>query len=275
MAAGAAMVSPRFGLLAFGPENAAETLVFLHGWGGSRELWRHTLETLPQFRCLALDLPGTGETPLPPGLTTMPQMAGWVAQTCARLGLKRVTLVGHSLGGNLAAQTALDYPALVRRLVLVDAALDPTHLPVRARWPLHRRWGLSALKLLRVGAALAAPWGRTVPAAQVTNFWHGQARRSYWYARANPNDLILQGQLQALTDNALTAARLISLPMPLLILHGVRDPVVPVASACALAEAVPGACLTLFPHSLHCPMDTEADAFAQAITEFMQAFPSK
>lgn len=263
------------GLLASGPEDAAETLVFLHGWGGSRELWRHTLETLPQFRCLALDLPGTGETPLPPEMTAMPQMAAWVSETCAALGLTRITLVGHSLGGNLAAQTALDFPALVQRLVLVDAALNPAHLPVRARWPLHRRWGLPALKLLRLGALTVAPWGRSVPAAAAAHFWRGQTRRTHWYIAANPDDRRLRCQLQALTDNPLLPERLAGLPMPVLILHGAYDPVVPAASALALS--LPDARLHIFPKSLHCPMDTEAAAFALAITEFVRdfSFPSR
>ncbi len=268
--------NPKLGLLASGPEDAADTLVFLHGWGGSRELWRHTLETLPQFRCLALDLPGTGGTPLPPD-STMPQMAAWVSDTCAALGLSRITLVGHSLGGNLAAQTALDFPALVQRLVLVDAALDPAHLPVRARWPLHRRWGLPALKVLRLGALAVAPWGRSVPAADAAHFWRGQTRRTHWYIAANPDDRCLRSQLQALTNNPLLPERLAGLSMPVLILHGAYDPVVPVASARALALSLPAARLHIFPKSLHCPMDTEAGAFAQTLTEFVRdfSFPDK
>ena len=154
-------VLPDVGVLAAGPENATEALLYLHGWGGSKELWWNTLARLADtHRNIAVDLPGTGGTPLPPGLRTMPDTARWVAETCARLGLDRVTLVGHSLGGNLAAQTALDYPDLVRRLVLVDAALDPAALPVRARWPLHGRLGLPALRLMRLASLPLASAGR-------------------------------------------------------------------------------------------------------------------
>ena len=77
-----------------------------------------------RYRVLALDLPGTGGTPLPPGLRTMPDMARWLQDVCPP-GLPSVTLVGHSLGGNLAVQVALDFPDMVRRLVLVGAALEP------------------------------------------------------------------------------------------------------------------------------------------------------
>ena len=274
MAAGetlAATELSNLGLLHSGPEEAAETLLFLHGWGGAKELWQEPLRLLGgSFRCLAPDLPGTGGTPLPPEMTTIPRMAAWVAETCARLGLERVTLVGHSLGGNLAAQAALDYPGLVHRLVLVDAALDPTSFPIRARWPLHGRWGLPILRLMRWGAAPLAWWASALPPPGPRGFWPDQARRAYWYRQANPDDSVLQMQLQALTDNPLLPARLTHLPLPILILHGARDPVVSLDSVHALAEALPLARLEVFPTALHCPMDTDPKGFTRAITDFVQ-----
>ena len=102
---------PGVGTLSAGPPDAAETLLFLHGWGGCKELWWNALADLGgAFRVIALDLPGTGGTPLPPDVRTMPDMARWVCDVCRRLGLPAVTLVGHSFGGNLAAQVALDFP---------------------------------------------------------------------------------------------------------------------------------------------------------------------
>lgn len=260
---------PDVGALAAGPEDAPETLLYLHGWGGSKELWWDTLARLADtHRGVALDLPGTGGTPLPPGLRTMPDMARWVAQTCARLGLARVTLVGHSLGGNLAAQTTLDFPALARRLILVDAALDPACLPVRARWPLHGRLGLPALRLMRLASAPLAAAGRGAMPDRTLGFWRAYARRTHWYAQANRDDRALQRQLQALTDNPLLPARLAALSLPLLILHGARDLVIPVAEAHALARALTGAKLIVFPTAQHCPMDTDPAGFAQALRDF-------
>ena len=257
------------GALAAGPEDAPEMLLYLHGWGGSKELWWNTLTWLADtHRNIALDLPGTGGTPLPPGLRTMPDMARWVAQTCARLGLARVTLVGHSLGGNLAAQVALDFPDLVHRLVLVDAALDPDSLPVRARWPLHGRWGLPALRLMRLASTPLAAAGRKTSPDRTLGFWRASARRTHWYARANPDDRALQWQLQALTDNLLPPARLAALHQPVLLLHGARDAVVPLAGAQALARVLAGATLIVFPTAQHCPMDTDPAGFAQALRDF-------
>ncbi len=260
---------PGVGALAAGPEDAPETLLYLHGWGGSKELWWNTLARLSgEFRGIALDLPGTGRTALPPSLRTMSDTARWVAETCVRLGLDHVTLVGHSLGGNLAAQVALDYPGLARRLVLVDAALDPTALPVRARWPLHGRLGIPALRLMRLASLPLAAAGRRTRPDNPLGFWQAQARRTHWYGLANPDDRMLQRQLQALTDNPLPTTRLLALRLPVLILHGARDAVVPLAGSIALADALTGAELVVFPTAHHCPMDTDPAGFAGALRGF-------
>ena len=198
----------------------------------------------------------------------MPDTARWVAETCARLGPERVTLVGHSLGGNLAAQVALDFPGLVRRLVLVDAALDPAALPVRARWPLHGRLGLPALRLMRLASLPLAAAGRRTRPDHSLGFWRAYARRTHWYSQANPCDHALQRQLQALTDNPLPPARLAALRLPVLILHGARDAVVPVAGAYALVDTLDRAELIVFPTAHHCPMDTDPGGFAQTLREF-------
>ena len=260
-------------MLRTGPTDAPETLLFLHGWAGSKELWRHTLALLPpQHRAIALDLPGTGATPLPMAMQTIPQMALWVAEVCERLGLADITLIGHSLGGNLAAEVCLLSPGLVRRLVMVDAALDPKSLPIRARWPLRRPFGLAALAALRLALAPIALWGWRIPSECQVGFWQGQARRAYWYLRANPSDRALRVQLQALSDNPMLAARLVELSLPILILHGDLDLMVPVAEAHGLARTLRHARLVTFPRGHHSPMDTNPDEFVQAITDFCADF---
>ena len=157
-------------------------------------------------------------------------MAHWVADVCGRLHLPPVTLVGHSLGGNLAAQVALAFPGCVRRLVLVDAALEPSHFPQRARWPLSPRFGLLVLRLARVSAWPLAVIGRRVPHAHQGGYWLPYARRNHYYLASN-SDAAMQTQLRALYDSSPDPARLAALNIPLLIVHGARDGVIPVARA--------------------------------------------
>jgi pimeloyl-ACP methyl ester carboxylesterase len=67
------------------------------------------------------------------------------------------------------------------------------------------------------------------------------------------------------------AARLSGLTLPILILHGERDPLVPVAQAHELARTLCHARLVTFPHGHHSPMDDDPEGFAQAIADFCAA----
>lgn len=262
---------PGVGVLTAGPPGAAETVLYLHGWGASKELWWNALALLDDTaRGIALDLPGTGETPLPNGIQTMPDMARWVAEVCERLSVSAVTVVGHSLGGNLAAQFALDFPDLTRRLVLVDAALNPETLPRHGRWPLSARYGLTALRLSRLAAWPLAAVGRRIPHAHRGGYWIPYARRNHLYLSFN-TDEAMQRQLRALYDNPHGTDRLAALICPVLIVHGEQDAIVPVADARTLARALPSARLVIFPTAHHCPMDADPPLFAQTLRDFLTA----
>jgi 2-succinyl-6-hydroxy-2,4-cyclohexadiene-1-carboxylate synthase len=95
-----------------------ETIVLLHGFGGTRRAWDGVIECLPGARCLplALDLPGHGEhadaeRPI--------SFAGCVEHVLARAP-ERFALCGYSLGGRIALHVALAAPERVSRLVLVS-----------------------------------------------------------------------------------------------------------------------------------------------------------
>jgi pimeloyl-ACP methyl ester carboxylesterase len=98
-------------------------VVFIHGLGGC---WQNWLENLPRFaeshRAIALDLPGFGGTPMPDEPISITFFARIVDHFCEALDLGRVSLVGNSMGGFTAAETAIRHPERVDDLVLVDAA---------------------------------------------------------------------------------------------------------------------------------------------------------
>jgi pimeloyl-ACP methyl ester carboxylesterase len=102
---------------------AAEPIVFVHGLGGQ---WQNWLENIPraaqQRRVIALDLPGFGLSPMPPGEITIPRYGRYVDALCRHLGLGRVDVVGNSMGGYIAAEMAIQFPERVDRLMLVSAA---------------------------------------------------------------------------------------------------------------------------------------------------------
>ena len=101
------------------------TVVLVHGLGSRIEHWLPTARILaPDYRVVLAELPGHGETALNEPLT-LERAASSLEAAIAREGAGPVTLVGHSLGGLVAAQVALDHPEQVRSLVLVETALMP------------------------------------------------------------------------------------------------------------------------------------------------------
>jgi 2-succinyl-6-hydroxy-2,4-cyclohexadiene-1-carboxylate synthase len=97
----------------------AESVVLLHGFGGTRRAWDGVIAALggERYRPLALDLPGHGEAADAERPITF---AGCVANVLAR-SPERFVLCGYSLGGRVALHVALAAPARVSRLVLVSA----------------------------------------------------------------------------------------------------------------------------------------------------------
>jgi pimeloyl-ACP methyl ester carboxylesterase/nicotinamidase-related amidase len=96
-------------------------LVFLHGWCGDREYWKHQVEVFDaDYRVIALDQAGHGESGKGRKAWTADGLAADVEAVVNALGLKRVTLVGHSMGGLVALLAAKRMPRTVVGVVGVD-----------------------------------------------------------------------------------------------------------------------------------------------------------
>lgn len=113
-------------------------IVFLHGSGDSGCAWSDVVAQLPQYTCIALDLPGHGTQLDSPGPAVMsvPEYASAIhavlvggASGEVNVGGRGICLVGHSLGSAIAMRLAVDYPVLVSHLVLVGAGARLRVLP--------------------------------------------------------------------------------------------------------------------------------------------------
>ena len=131
-------------------------LLFIHGLGSSADRWLDIPDALSLlgFHVVALDLPGFGLSEKPENMDyTVGQFVQIVARAADKAGIigsnKKLSIVGHSLGGYIGAQLAIEYPNLVNKLVLMDtsgmldgptpllrqyleAALNPSRQAVRA-----------------------------------------------------------------------------------------------------------------------------------------------
>lgn len=101
-----------------------KTLIVLHGWGGGVDSWKNFLENLKKedLRVIAFDLPGFGLSPAPLMPWGISDYAELVKKVLESYGLKKVFLLGHSFGGQIACQFAHDYPYHLEKLFLASAA---------------------------------------------------------------------------------------------------------------------------------------------------------
>jgi pimeloyl-ACP methyl ester carboxylesterase len=96
-------------------------LVFIHGWSGDREYWKHQVEPFAaDYRVVTLDLPGHGRSGRDRKTWTTTGFASDVEAVIKKLELKRVFLIGHSMGGPIALATAKRLPGVVIGVVGVD-----------------------------------------------------------------------------------------------------------------------------------------------------------
>lgn len=105
---------------------AAQSLVLLHGYGGTSGMWYPVVGALAEeHRVRAVDIMGEPGRSRHTGaaLTGMDDLVDWLAETFDLLGLPAVDLCGQSLGGHLALRFTLAHPERVRRLVLLDPPL--------------------------------------------------------------------------------------------------------------------------------------------------------
>ncbi len=103
---------------------ANKTCLILHGWGQSGQLWQNTAKLLnPVYHYILLDLPGFGNSSHLPQTAGIKQYATFIKHFIKKLNLKKVTIIGHSFGGQIATQLALTHPQLINQLILISAAI--------------------------------------------------------------------------------------------------------------------------------------------------------
>ena len=166
-------------------------LVMLHGLGGSWQDWQYQIDALAaQHRVIAPDLRGFGATPSGRHAPTVPRLADDVWRLLQALGIARFALMGHSMGGAVALQLALEHGVAVSRLVLVNSV--PTFRPrsLRQHFEVIYRMLLMGIAgprwLARVGAERMFA-GESLAAVRADSIARGSrnSRRTYMSALWN------------------------------------------------------------------------------------------
>ena len=252
-------------------------LLLVHGIAGSCENWREVIEPLSRrHTVIAPDFPGHGASEAGAGDYSIGALAAGLRDLLLTLGHERATVVGHSLGGGVAMQLAYQFPEMIERLVLVsNSGLGPEVSPVLRAAALPGAdlfISLTAGAGQKVGSALGR--GLSVlglrPNADVAEVARGYASLKDADRRAAFLDTLravvsTRGQRVHAGDRLYLAEA-----VPVLIVWGARDSIIPARHGEDAHRAIPGSRLEVFDDVGHLPQLEAPGRFIAVLERFLR-----
>jgi pimeloyl-ACP methyl ester carboxylesterase len=266
---------------AFVKTGTGPVLLLLHGLGCDSTTWQPVVAALARHHTvIAPDLLGHGQSDKPRADYSLGGYANGMRDLLTVLGIDRVTVVGHSFGGGVAMQFAYQFPERTERMILVSpGGLGPEVSPALRAVTLpgfHQLMGLVTLPGLRhttVASMRLLAATRLGPlrdldeaAAIVDSFKDVDGRRAIRHVVSGVVDW--RGQIVTMADRAyLTAA------MPMLVVWGADDTVIPARHAAIATEIAPGAQVEVMPDAGHFPHKDHPQQFVRVVDEFVRSHP--
>jgi len=235
---------------------AAPPVLFLHG-AHSGNLWLDYHRALAQqFHVFAPDLPGFGLTGRPDWMRDISDYVLYLHDLLQTLELEKPFLIGHSLGGWMAAELAVWYSEMIGKLIINNApGIRVKGSPMADLFALNPK---EALALCFENLDAAAP---LIPAEVNIDFLMTQYRENVSLALLmwNPNyDPKLERRLARIT-------------CPTLIIWGANDRLIPPVYGEAWHRLIAGSKLVSLPGTGHMPMFEQQEAWMQQVVAFLQA----
>jgi len=256
--------------LAWHEYGEGDPILMIMGFMGSGRAWYRLLPHLAgpsspsPRRAVTMDNRGTGESDRPLGLWTMDDLAGDALAVMDAAGLESAHVVGASMGGMIAQHLALDHPERVRSLTL--ACTHPGGQPGGLPW---RMLASLALRPL-FGPERTFPLVAPLLYSERTRTRHRDRLAEDLYMRFQDSTPAGTAPAQAAAIFGHdTRARLRELSMPVLVVHGAEDALVPPSAAEELARLIPDARLEIIPRCGHILTTDAEEESAAAILGFL------
>lgn len=245
-------------------DGQGKPLIWLHGAGGAEWLPLHA-RLAARYQVWLPEHPGFGQSAEADWIEGIDDLVFYYLDWIREFDLREVTLVGHSLGGWLAAELAVLTPAWLRRLVLIDAAgLVIPEAPIadifvlnaeeRAELVRYRPVGQGPMDVSETGPSRDAMAAIALDEATA----HSRSRNDHMVARLAWNPYLANPKLMR---------RLGRIAVPTTVLWGVGDRLIPPQHGEAYARNIPGARLRWVEEAGHAPHRDNADAVLTAIVE--------
>ncbi|MFN8473354.1 MAG: alpha/beta fold hydrolase [Anaerolineae bacterium] len=226
---------------------AGHPIILIHGLAGSHRWWQRTVQAFArQGRVYSIDLVGFGESRGDVGFD-LEEGARYIAQWMEYLDLRAATVIGHSMGGYIAAELAADYPDKVAILILVDAATTPL-----------------GVNLVRNAMSMAQE-ARRAPLTLLPTFFDDVRRAGF--------RTIWQAGMQLCTADI--RPKLARIQQPTLLVWGEKDMLTPISFAHSLVRIMPNARLVTLDGCGHAPHWERAEEFTDIILAFIKSHRRK
>jgi pimeloyl-ACP methyl ester carboxylesterase len=260
-------------------------MILMHGFGASLFSWREVVDPLSQLgTVIAYDRPAFG-------LTERLMRENWAQGNpytpeanrallfgmMDALGVQQAILIGNSAGGRLAVQAALERPERVAGLVLVDAAVFTGGRSMDG----FTRFLFNTPQMMRLGPIFARSIAGEQGDAFIQTAWHDPSKITPEITEGYRKALRMDNWDRALWEFTLAGSgsedlstRLSELSMPVLVVAGDDDRIVPTADSRRLGAEIPGAQLVVFPACGHVPQEECPAEFLKAVQPFVNAIPT-
>jgi pimeloyl-ACP methyl ester carboxylesterase len=228
-------------------------VLVLHGWGASVETVFPIVTGLEAAATVyALDLPGFGQSALPPQPWGVEAYQAFVASFMDALGIERASIVGHSNGGRIAIRMASTEPRRIAKLVLVDSA------GIRPKRTL--RW------YRRVAMAKAGKYAARLLGGP------GERLRDRLVGRAGSADYLAAGAMRPTLVRLVNSdlrEHLSQIGAPTLLIWGSQDADTPLSAARLMEQLIPDAGLVVFEGAGHYSYLDQPARFSTVVSHFL------
>ncbi len=235
-----------------------ESLLILHGWGGSSNSWIEVQEILANegFKVIIPDLPGFGKTTSPPVAWSVEDYSNFILNFIKKIGLERVTLMGHSFGGRISIKFTTLCPERVKKLILCASAGLKHNLSFKQK---------IIYNLARFGNFLFSKRPLRRYKDVFSNFFYFLVRRRDYHKLKR----VMKSSFQKIVIEDLKAT-LPKIKAKTLLIWGEKDKSVPLEDGYIMKEEIPQSVLEIIPKAGHTLNLEEPEKLAEVILKFLK-----
>ncbi|HRZ39887.1 MAG TPA: alpha/beta hydrolase [Candidatus Omnitrophota bacterium] len=244
-----------------------QALVFIHGLGSSGRDWELQVKEFSRvYRVITFDLRGHGLSDKPAGPYSLSLFAADTAALLKALEIKSAHIVGLSLGGGVAFQLAVDFPALVKTLVIINSAPEFAARTFKEKMEIFKRSAIVRFLGMR-------KMGEVLSKRLFLGDEHKSLRALFVERWAENDPRAFQDAMRALTGWSVKD-RLGSIQCPALVIAADQD-YTPLAWKEEYTALMPGAQIVVIPDAHHAVPVEKPEEFNTVLAEFLNGKTGK